>query len=527
MFALPMETAAHAPHLASPITDADYGNKVFSQVLRDLDPSKHAAPPPWADLSDCINWVRVYKNPKTTLAGDIPGSSRSQSFGRGLTRTTVTYRTIPGVATAELNLQPSLEWERFDPMWDHQGGLWVDFNTETGDGSLLPDPAKDASETGLVTATENTTVKPGDRVAIAVNFNTWGGWGAPDMTIGPRQDITYRWQREDTVEVLDEFGNEQQDPNDPTPGAIWQKKIWENVALTHREGPWRLNPNATLRGNQPNQKHTFVYQFVVGEEHALLNEGPWLQQDFYYEADTGADPRPGFRPSMGHDDGPYFQVNGPTKGNREIAIDWLYGEPDGTLPPSTALKVWNVLVAIDSRRVNWGTRGSATATLPFGEFRGWTRHRIGNNADWTRDHRHVPMYDTAVKPPIYYPKVVVGDTDVTTVSSSTAITDVPSGTQTGEFQVTLRFSEVQEIADFTVDRRTFDGVKSAVVEGSIPLPAPPARSDLPVPGASLSLFVAHDVSAAGGGEVSNVIGGGLGGGGSAVDGDGPRRCRRG
>ena len=497
MFALPMETAAHAPHLASPITDADYGNKVFSQVLRDLDPSKHAAPPPWADLSDCINWVRVYKNPKTTLAGDIPGSSRSQSFGRGLTRTTVTYRTIPGVATAELNLQPSLEWERFDPMWDHQGGLWVDFNTETGDGSLLPDPAKDASETGLVTATENTTVKPGDRVAIAVNFNTWGGWGAPDMTIGPRQDITYRWQREDTVEVLDEFGNEQQDPNDPTPGAIWQKKIWENVALTHREGPWRLNPNATLRGNQPNQKHTFVYQFVVGEEHALLNEGPWLQQDFYYEADTGADPRPGFRPSMGHDDGPYFQVNGPTKGNREIAIDWLYGEPDGTLPPSTALKVWNVLVAIDSRRVNWGTRGSATATLPFGEFRGWTRHRIGNNADWTRDHRHVPMYDTAVKPPIYYPKVVVGDTDVTTVSSSTAITDVPSGTQTGEFQVTLRFSEVQEIADFTVDRRTFDGVKSAVVEGSIPLPAPPARSDLPVPGASLSLFVAHDVSAAG------------------------------
>ena len=107
------------------------------------------------------------------------------------------------------------------------------------------------------------------------------------------------------------------------------------------------------------------------------------------------------------------------------------------------------------------------------------------------------MYDTAVKPPIYYPKVVVGDTDVTTVSKATAITDVPSGTQTGEFQVTLRFSEVQEIADFTVDRRTFDGVKSAVVEGSIPLPAPPARSDLPVPGASLSLFVVHDVSAAG------------------------------
>jgi len=491
-----METAAHAPHLVVSITDADYGYKVFADVLRDLDPSKHAAPPPWADLFDCINWVRVYKNPKTTLAGDIPGSSRSQSFGSGLTRTTSTFRTIPGVATTETSLLPSLEWERFDPMWDHQGGLWVDFNTETGDGSLLPDPAKDSSETGLVTATENTTVKPGDRVAIAVNFNTWGGWGAPDMTIGPRLDITYRWQRDEQEYVLDENGNRQQDPNDPTPGAQWQKRVWKNLALTHREGPWRLNPNATLRWNQPNQTHTFVYQFVVGEEHAILNEGPWLKREFYYEADTGADPRPGFRPSMGRTEGPYFQENGPTKGNRQIAIDWLYGEPDGTLPPSTALKVWNVLSLTDTRRINWEMRGSATATLPFGESRGWTRHRTGNRADYTRDHRHVPMYDTAVKPPIYYPKVVVGDTDVTTVSSSTAITDVPTGTQTGAFQVTLGFSEVQEIADFTVNRRTFQRVISLIDDELLrgTLIPPPARSDIPVPGASLPLFVAHNVN---------------------------------
>ena len=68
---------------------------------------------------------------------------------------------------------------------------------------------------------------------------------------------------------------------------------------------------------------------------------------------------------MGHDDGPYFQVNGPTKGNREIAIDWLYGEPDGTLPPSTALKVWNVLVAIDSRRVKLGDERLCDRDAPF------------------------------------------------------------------------------------------------------------------------------------------------------------------
>ena len=462
-----METAAHAPHIEQPIRDSDYGNKAFADVLRDLDPSKHAAPPPWADLFDCINWVRVYKNPKTSPA-------------------TVTGNVATGVG----ELLPSLQWEEVVPGWSADTEIWVDFNTMSGDGSLLPDPAKDDSETGLVTATENTTVKRGDRVAIAVNFNTWGGWGAPDMTIGPRIDVTYRYQSHDWT--LGPDGKELK-----RNGSRY--RTWQNKELIHREGPWRLNPNATLRGNQPNQKHTFVYQFVVGEEHAILNEGPWLKQDFYYEADTGADPLPGFRPSMGRTEGVYFQVNGPTKGNREIAIDWLYGEPDGTPPPSTALKVWNALSVTDTRRVNWEMRGSPTALLSFGETRGWTRHRIGNNADYTRDHRHVPMYDTAVKEPIYYPKVVVGDTDVTTVSSSTAITDVPSGTQTGEFQVTLEFSEVQEIADFTVDRRTFLRVVSLIDDELLrgTLIAPPARSDVPVPGASLPLFVAHDVSDAG------------------------------
>ncbi len=478
MFALPIETAAHAPHIEQAIRDADYGNKAFADVLRDLDSSKFAAPPPWDDLFDCINWVRVYKNPKTTPTSELGAPTATSGNLR--------QWNFPGVETGPSWAMPSLHWEEKEPGWDALGPdeVWVNFDSADDGGALIDT----GPNSGLVTATENTTVQRGDRVAIAVNFNTWGGWGSPDMTIGPRIDVTYRYQEHDWT--LGPDGRELK-----RGGSRY--RTWQNKELIHREGPWRLNPNATLRENQVNQKHTFVYQFVVGEEHALLNEGPWLKQDFYYEADTGADPRPGFRPSMGHDDGPYFQVNGPTKGNRDIAIDWLYGEPDGTLPPSTALKVWNVLVATDSRLVYWGTRGSATATLPFGEFRGWTRHRTGNNADWTRDHRHVPMYDTAVKEPIYYPKVVVGDTDVTTVSSLTAITDVPSGTQTGEFQVTLAFSEVQEIADFTVDRRTFDGVKSAVVEGSIPLPAPPARSDLPVPGASLSLFVGHDVSAAG------------------------------
>ncbi|RKU37634.1 hypothetical protein C6495_01430, partial [Candidatus Poribacteria bacterium] len=73
---------------------------------------------------------------------------------------------------------------------------------------------------------------------------------------------------------------------------------------------------------------------------------------------------------------------------------------------------------------------------------------------------------------------------------------VPSGTQTGAFQVTLEFSEVQEINDFMVSRVTFDGVKSTTTGGpeSVALTAPPLRHDISVPGDSVSIFVAHNVS---------------------------------
>ena len=90
------------------------------------------------------------------------------------------------------------------------------------------------------------------------------------------------------------------------------------------------------------------------------------------------------------------------------------------------------------------------------------------------------MYDPAVKERIYYPKAVVGDTPVTTLSSATEITDSLTGTQTGAFQVTVGFSEVQEIAAFTVNRVTHANHKT--------------RDNVPVPGASVSVFVAHDVS---------------------------------
>ena len=480
VFALPMETAAHAPHIKSGIRNANYGNKVFADVLRDLPTSYHHAAPPWDDLSECINWVRVYKNPKTTPTSELGPHVRA--FGR------IRQWNFPGVETGPSWVMPSQTWEQLEPGWDARGPdeVWVNF-VSADDGGALIDTGENS---GLVTETDNTTVKPGDRVAIAVNFNTWNGWARPDMAIGPRVDITYYRQQD--------YQRDRDDPPQQIPGqpqGTWYKKtIWINQEFPRREGVWRFNPNLQLNSGQLAKKHTFVYQFVVGEEHAMLNEGPWLKQDFYYVEDTGADPLPGFRPDDGHSGGHYAKTNGPVEGNRTtVAVNWLYGEPDGTLPKPTALKVWNATAPSDGRNVDWEVSGTNS------EFRGWTHHRSANNADFTRDHRHVPLYDTAVKPPIYYPKVVVENTDAVTVSTVPAITDVPSGTQTGEFQVTLRFSEVQEIADFTVNRRTLEAFRSALADEHLrtPLVTPPARTDIPVPGAFVSVFVAHDVSDAG------------------------------
>ena len=433
---------------------------------------------PWDDLSDVINWVRVYKNPKATPTSELGPPT-------GTFRNIRQWR-MPGVVTGATWLRPPIHWEENEPGWNALGPdeVWVNLNTEPGDdyGSLI-----DTGEnSGLVTATENTTVKPKDRVAIAVNFNTWGGYVRSDMSIGPRQDITYKFQREIQEFRLDAQGNKQPNPLDP--GGFLQDPVWINADSVQREGPWRLNPNATLEEiGSARRTFTIVYQFVVGEEHALLNKEPWLQQDFYYIADTGTDPGVGYNARN-----PSASTGGiPVEGNRRISVDWLYGKPEGELPSASAVKPWNTFDPADIERQIWDALGTN------GDAPGWPRHRYTNYSDFTRQHQHIPMYDPKDKEIIYYPKVVVGDTDKTTVSSSTAITDVPTGTQTGEFQVTLGFSEVQEIADFTIDRRTFAGVVRAFAKPGVPLIPPPARSIIPVPGASVSIFVAHDVSDAG------------------------------
>ena len=469
MFALPMETAAHTLHRFSPDFDTADQNDYLIDDERSQDGT-------WTlDVASIIKWVRVYKNPKTTPA---------------------TAFSAENVATGNSELLPSLHFEERDPMWDPDTAIWVDFDTVNGDGSLI-DTGEDS---GLVTADENTTVKVGDRVAIAVKFTSWGGIAAPDMTIGPRQDITYGWQREEQLHLRDDQGNLRYHPdNRPVQIPIQVEK-----ALSQREGPWRLNPNLQLRAGHQGKEHVLVYQFVVRPEHAILNaEGPWLKLDFVTEfrvhpsntdlqglsppslADTGRNSHSiGIKPTEGvdwiHAATPNeAQTSGlpraiPPNIHPRLRARWVKYAPGS--PSATAVKPWNTFLTSDIFRLDWGVKTDAI-------YPGWTNHRAGNQNDATVSHFHIPLYDPAEKELIFYPKVVVGNTDVTTVSPVPEITNVPTGTQTGEFRVTLTFSEVQEIADFTVNRVIHQTTR--------------ARRDIPVSGDSVSIFVAHDVSEAG------------------------------
>ena len=152
-----METAAHTLHRTDkhPETPQERVN----EDTFDYDDPSHV------DFANVIEWVRVYKNPRTTLGSELP------SPGNHLNIATFPLRRAPGVAIGLSYLLPSQHGEELGSMWNPQTAVWVDFDVVDGDGSLFEDPAKEG-ESGLVTATENTTVKPGDRVAIAVKFTS-------------------------------------------------------------------------------------------------------------------------------------------------------------------------------------------------------------------------------------------------------------------------------------------------------------------------------------------------------------------
>ena len=165
-----METAAHKKHLHLPPSQDTWNTKRWKRTLDEIaidDQPLVVYPPPWDNPYEAINWVRVYKNPKITPAADL---TEQLTGGRRQFARWPLWQ-VPNVETGPSYLLPSLHWEETEPMWNPDNAIWVDF-VSADDGGALIDTGENS---GLVTATENTTVKPGDRVAIAVNFTTWGG----------------------------------------------------------------------------------------------------------------------------------------------------------------------------------------------------------------------------------------------------------------------------------------------------------------------------------------------------------------
>ena len=115
-----METAAHDrhPRRTGSIPLADITAHGFAEALRralartPVDANFYKLPPPpLTDLSDVINWVRVYKNPKTT-----PATELTELFYPGVTRRIgQAIRQMPKVATGIRFCCPlSLGGIRFD-----------------------------------------------------------------------------------------------------------------------------------------------------------------------------------------------------------------------------------------------------------------------------------------------------------------------------------------------------------------------------------------------------------------------------
>ena len=451
VLALPMQTSAHRGNgIANPQAGGDH------RYLNAPD----------TPLPDIIQWIRVYKNPEIVHRTDL---SDQEQAGTYEWRPVFRFDALGIPITSQLNpsfLGPDynraedtkLFWVKFKPTndADDPGGLF-----DTGDNS------------GLVTATENTAVGVDDIVAIAIRVKDLGEDAVPDIAIGPLETRVYR--ATPVTRRQDEGGGT------------------ETVLIPHSERRWRLSPNLPIRhlipsGNfwirssPPGSEHTLVYQFTVTADHAaeLNTDGPWLKQDFKPYLPTG--PRPAglvwfFDPGSGYHGHPFSPpgnlqtqvvervgaTNPDNDGTRNrvwpIGFEWIFGEastarhPSPTSRPSpTSLRPFNTHVFVEVDLVEWGVYARIVNGLAY---EGWTFHKLvdtpsyndyQNNpnhaqgtdyAQRTHSHYHVPRYDPALpgKEAIFYPKIERPGSRASTTM------DVPSGTQTGEFTVTLKFAD--------------------------------------------------------------------------------------
>ena len=121
-----------------------------------------------------IEWIRVYKNPKTTPLADLWVEGDNFESGLALPLT-LTSRVIvpPGFPNRRARVLPSL-WKDYKQIVDKNVALddvddtyfWVDIDPTSGE--LIEDKSKPGNS-GRVMPGQNDTVVPGDIVAIAIN----------------------------------------------------------------------------------------------------------------------------------------------------------------------------------------------------------------------------------------------------------------------------------------------------------------------------------------------------------------------
>ena len=424
LLALPMQTAAHTQigHIGDLRggTPSGDGEQILGHGSAPIDSLENVISP-----GDIIQWIRVYKNPLRVPVEDIP----IKVFTNGITQITPRLSVAPGVPNHVYDLSGygfdrhpyfmPMSYEISDPEI-----FWVRFDADTGD--LFEDPDK-PGKSGLVTATNHTAVKVDDIVAIAVNIKSWGGICVANLAIGPETTVTYQpgatssegmerqWRLYPNMPLLD-FGHTS--AYDPNRG---------HVIIAHKTPVTRIGAS-----------HTLVYQFKVTPDHAWLNtDGPWLKLRFHTTSDIKEITR------LPADQGALGRVL-----TQWTAFDWLWDEEKDVLPSPTTVSPFNTIVRVKRFQDDWGVQsrfGGGADSWGFLDARSkQEQHRTATNHQvfYIRErgegpHRHIPMYDPALsgKEHIFYPKIELADTPATTAI------EVPGGTQTGEFTVTLSFTD--------------------------------------------------------------------------------------
>ena len=281
-----------------------------------------------------IQWIRIYKNPKITMLTDLPsGAVEDNRFMKGNTATNRII-TPPNFSYRPARVFPSL-WPEYKALWDGTSTLaaeedkyfWVDIEPGAGPSDATSGGLIDTGEnSGLVTATENTRVLPGDIVAIAINVKLPHYIGVKEPT-----DSNGEWTATPrTGDFAPSAGNSDLLPLTPPGEEVWTPgtgNVWVRnynrlnklaggsiIAAVGIEGVGILNPNYPLErvlgdgdAHDPpnalrpaNMKidyfdvdgavthdelghanadgyHTIVYQFTVTEAHVSLNRlGEWF-----------------------------------------------------------------------------------------------------------------------------------------------------------------------------------------------------------------------------------------------------------